>query len=321
MSAIRQVSGSAPARLERRLGVTGLAVHFVCSVLGAGILILPGIALVLAGPASILAWVFLVGFSFLFAWVLARLSVEYPDCHGLPLFVRNAFGPDWERGLAALLALAMAAGVIPVYGIAAARRLAALGLVPADAPPAVIGGAVILAAIALNLAGLQLGLRLQTAMVGVVVAVLVCAIVLAAPHARPVDVLAVPPDGWSAVGLAIAVCFFAVIGWENAAPMAEEVADPARTVPRAAMLAATLVGLLYLGFATMLAMTVGDGRGTPARRWPRCSRPRSGRPATSPATRSRSGSSFSPPTPGCSPPRARSTAWRAMACCRPGSTA
>jgi amino acid efflux transporter len=242
--------------LERHLGPLGLSVHYVASVLGAGVLILPGVAMQIAGPASIIAWIILIGFSYLFAWVLARLSVRYPDCHGLPLFIRMAFGKPLERGAALLLGLAIAGGIIPVYGIAAARRLDGLGVVPSHWPPSLVGLMIVSLAAAFGIAGLKLGARVQIWLLGLVVGLLLLAIGLAVPHADTAKLSAPVPDGWSSIGVAVAICFFAVIGWENAAPLAEEVRNPERTVPRAAMLGVTAVGLLYLAFAITLVMTV-----------------------------------------------------------------
>jgi amino acid efflux transporter len=261
-------AGAAPTpALRRRLGTADLATHYVASVLGAGVLILPGLAMEIAGPAAVLAWVALVGFSYLFAWVLARLSAERPDCRGLPIFVRRAFGPRWECGVAMLLATAMV-GIIPVYGLAAAQALANLGAVPAGWPPAVPALAVVGTAVGLNLAGLRVGVRVQMATLALVVLALVAAVVLALPEADPARLAPFAPNGWTAVVAAAALCFFAVIGWENAAPLAEEVRDPARTLPRAVTFAVTLVGALYLVVAVGLAMTTpvgeaGDGRASP----------------------------------------------------------
>lgn len=242
------------ARPREALGTAGLTVHYVASVLGAGVLILPGVALELAGPASILSWLALVLFSYLFAWVLARLSVENPNCHGLPLFAQKAFGRCWERGIALLLAAAMAT-IPPVYGIAAARRLADLGLVPSNGSLALPAMAVVLAGVGLNLAGLRIGARVQFALMASIVGVLVATIGLALPAADAVNLTPVAPNGWMAVGTAMALCFFAVIGWENAAPLVEKVPNPTRVLPRAVLLAVTLVGVLYLAVAITAALT------------------------------------------------------------------
>jgi amino acid efflux transporter len=250
---------AAPA-LRRRLGTADLATHYVASVLGAGVLILPGLAMETAGPAAVLAWVALVGFSYLFAWVLARLSAERPDCRGLPLFVRCAFRPGWERGVAMLLAAAMV-GIIPVYGLAAAQALVNLGAVPAEWPPALPALAVVGIAVGLNLTGLRVGVRVQMATLALVVVALVAAVMLVLPEADPAHLAPFAPNGWMAVGTAAALCFFAVIGWENAAPLAEEVRDPARALPCAVALAVTLVGALYLAVAVGLALTTPPGAG------------------------------------------------------------
>lgn len=244
------------AMSHRRLGVPGLSVHYAASVLGAGILILPGLALEVAGPGSILAWMFLIGFSYAFAWVLAMLSVRYPTRKGLPFFLRQAFGPGWERGAGLLLALVIAGGIIPVYAIAAARRMVALGVVPATWSPTLIAVLIVAATLSVGLAGLRLGARVQIGLVIAVGAVLLLAVCLALPHADTANLSAPMAAGWHGIGMAIALCFFGVIGWDNAASLAEEVRDPARTMPGAAMLAVTAVGLLYLAFAITLVLTV-----------------------------------------------------------------
>src|SRR5690242_20000779 len=76
-----------PARdgkqLERTLGVSGLTVHYITSVIGTGVLILPGHAAHSAGPLSLVAWALLVAYSYPFALVFARLSVRHPTSQGI----------------------------------------------------------------------------------------------------------------------------------------------------------------------------------------------------------------------------------------------
>jgi amino acid efflux transporter len=269
------------AKSDRHLGVTGLSVHYIASVLGAGILILPGLALDVAGPGSILAWMFLIGFSYAFAWVIVMLSVRYPSRKGVTLFLRHAFGPAWERGAGLLLALVIAGGIVPVYSIAAARRIVALGVVPAGWSPNLIAFLIVVAALGMGLAGLRLGARVQIALVTTVGAVLLLAVCLALPHADPANLSAPVPAGWHGIGMAIALCFFGVIGWDNAASLAEDVRDPARTMPGAAMLAVTAVGLLYLAFAITLVLTGPTaGRTRPFRPSAPCSPRQRGTTAT-----------------------------------------
>ena len=50
---------STDGRLTRALGTRDLAVYYLSSLVGVGVLVVPGIALARAGPASLLAWVIL----------------------------------------------------------------------------------------------------------------------------------------------------------------------------------------------------------------------------------------------------------------------
>src|SRR5437870_13727184 len=65
---------------------------YVCSVLGSGVLVLPGLAAQLAGPASLLAWVLLSIVSYPFAYTFASLSARKPEAGGLYSFTKESFG-------------------------------------------------------------------------------------------------------------------------------------------------------------------------------------------------------------------------------------
>ena len=62
-------------------------------------------------------------------------------------------------------------------------------------------------------------------------------------------------------------CLLAFVGFEAAAPLAEETRDPKRTIRRAVLLSAVLIGLFYI--FNMYAATVYFGPGQDADRLPR----------------------------------------------------
>src|SRR6185437_619262 len=97
-------------------------------------------------------------------------------------------------------------------------------------------------------------MRLQRwAFLGCLVAV-TAAILFALPHvttARLTDVSGYDLAGVASTGL---ICFFAFVGWENAAFSGEEFADP-RTLLKALGLAVAAVGVLFV----LLAVTVVGG--------------------------------------------------------------
>src|SRR2546422_1156796 len=65
---------------------------YVSSVLGSGVLVLPGLAAELAGPGSLLAWVLLSILSYPFAYTFASLSARKPEAGGIYSFTKESFG-------------------------------------------------------------------------------------------------------------------------------------------------------------------------------------------------------------------------------------
>src|SRR5215470_16664562 len=65
---------------------------YMSSVLGSGVLVLPGLAAQKAGPASILAWVLLSVASYPMAYTFSSLSARKPESGGVYSFAKEGFG-------------------------------------------------------------------------------------------------------------------------------------------------------------------------------------------------------------------------------------
>jgi len=114
-------------------------------------------------------------------------------------------------------------------------------------------------AVLVNMAGILIASRVQLALVVGLAAGLLVVIAVALPSAEPARLVPFAPHGWTAIGAAIVVCFFSFFGWEAIAHVADEVRDPRRSYPRAALLAAALLGILYCSLALVLALVVPVG--------------------------------------------------------------
>ena len=241
--------------LKRALTTRDLTVYYVSSLVGAGVLVVPGIALEKAGPASLLAWVILSLASLPIAVTFARFSAEYPSAGGVSFLVRQAFG--WRPGTAiGLFLLFLNLATNPILGLAAARYLATLFGWEGSAPILLGGFAVMSVGVATNLLGIVVAARVQFALVVSLVIGLVTVALVSVPAAEADRLTPFAPNGWWAVGAAIVVCFFSFFGWENVAHAAEEVHNPRSSYPRAALIAALLLGLLYCGLALVVALVV-----------------------------------------------------------------
>ncbi|MEK0452983.1 MAG: L-methionine/branched-chain amino acid exporter YjeH [Synergistaceae bacterium] len=66
---------------------------YVGSVLGSGILIIPGVAAEIAGPASLISWGIMTLLVLPMALTMGLLSAKYPNAGGVSSFVTDAFNP------------------------------------------------------------------------------------------------------------------------------------------------------------------------------------------------------------------------------------
>src|SRR6185312_8319074 len=65
---------------------------YIGAVLGTGVIALPALAANTAGPASLLAWLALIGLSIPLAATFSALGARYPDAGGVSTCVKLAFG-------------------------------------------------------------------------------------------------------------------------------------------------------------------------------------------------------------------------------------
>ena len=89
------------------------AALYIGAILGPGLLLLPGLAAAEAGPASILAWLALLGLSGLFAAVFSALGRRIPSAGGVMGYVTAGLGPRAGRA-AGWMFLAGVVGGAPI---------------------------------------------------------------------------------------------------------------------------------------------------------------------------------------------------------------
>ncbi len=220
---------------------------YVSSVLGSGILVLPGLAAQLAGPASLLAWAFLAVASLPFALTFATLSTRHPESGGIYGFAKEAFGPSIAAVSGWLFAFWEFTGAPAVALIAASYLGYAF---PLDRPETFLAGFAIVAfAIAVNYRGIVLSTRVQLAVISAIVALLLVVVAVAGVRVAPSNFSPFLPYGWAPVATAVALLFWSFLGYENASNVAEEFEDPRRDFRRSVYLSVALVGVLYFAVA------------------------------------------------------------------------
>lgn len=240
------------------IGLGQAVALYVCAILGAGVLVLPGQAASLAGPASLVAWLFSALMGVPLAFTFAFLASRFPDAGGVATYAARAFGTvaGGVTGWWYFIAGSVGQTVVPLtagYYVATALEID-------QAWGPVFGGGVLLIAVGVNLMGMKTSSKLQMGLALGVAAMLIAVTLVAVPQIGLSHFAPFAPHGVAGIGRAVVVLFFAFAGWETIAHLSAEFRNVRRTLPLATMLTIVIVTLLYFGVA--LAVVGAGAYGT-----------------------------------------------------------
>ena len=258
--------------LSRQLGTVDAVALGMGSMIGAGIFAAFAPAAAAAGTGLLVGLVVAGVVAFCNATSSAQLAAQYPTSGGTYIYGRQQLG-EWPGFLA---------GWCFVIGKTASCAAMALTFasyaVPADwARPVAVAAVLLLATV--NCFGVTRTAGLTRVIVAFVLVVLVVVIVVGlAAHtgaaatggsttspgaaslgaANPGAASPLFPGGWYGTLQSAGLLFFAFAGYARIATMGEEVKDPARTIPRAIVIALSIVLVLYALVAVALVVTLGS---------------------------------------------------------------
>ena len=255
-TAPRRASPPVPPSLSTVRG----AALYIGALLGPGLLLLPGLAVTVAGPASLLAWVALLVLSALFAVVFAAFGLRFPSAGGVIGYVTAGLGT--RAGLAAgwcfLAGVVAGAPVVCLIGASYVVQLTGGG----QLARAGVAATLLLVLLALAKGGLRASAVAQLLLVGLLVAVVVVAVAGTAGSVRTANWTPFAPHGWLAVAHAAAILMLSFVGWEAVAPLTTAFPDPARQLTRVVVIALAVTSALYLGLAIVTIGVLGSGGAT-----------------------------------------------------------
>ena len=220
---------------------------YMSSVLGSGILVLPGLAAQIAGPASLVAWVALSIISYPLAYTFASLSARRPESGGVYSFARESLGPRAASAVGWLFILWYVTGAPVVTVIAASYLAYAFPLTRTEI--FLIAGLLTLGAFLVNYRGIVVSSRVQLAVIVAIVGLLITAVVASAPSVNPTNFTPFFPNGYVPIGVSAALIFWSYLGYENVSNVAEEFKNPERDFHRSILFSVIVIGLLYISVA------------------------------------------------------------------------
>ncbi len=241
------------------LGLVQGTALYIASVLGTGILVLPGLAAAAAGPASIVAVAAVLVLSIPLAGTFAALAARYPDPGGVASYVRRALGATAARmtGYWFYFGVCVGAPVVAILG--GEYVVAVLGVDRAAVP--IIGFAVFVPPFIANWFGVRVAGWVQFVLTGLLLSVVVGVVAVTFPAVEASNFTPFLPNGWAGVGLAISLFVWAFAGWEVGTHIAGEFKNPRRTIPIATAIAIVVVGLGYLALQFVTVAVLGPRAG------------------------------------------------------------
>ena len=257
MSSLQSPDQEQP-HLRRRLKLPLLILYGLGVTVGAGIYVLVGTTAAHAGiyaPVAFLCAALVVAFT---GFSYAELSSQFPVSAGEAAYVQAGLG---SKRLSLLVGVMVATvGVVSASAITVGAAAYLQDLLKLDARILVILIASIIALIAIW------GVLESVAMAAVFTLVEIAGLLLVLGFglAKQPDLLShlgdlVPPfqtDIWLGIGAASLLAFFAFVGFEDLANIAEEAVDPDRNMPLAIIWTLILATVLYLLVVSVVVLTV-----------------------------------------------------------------
>ena len=247
--------GPPPNRLRRSLGVGDAVVIGLSSMIGAGIFAALAPAARAAGAGLLIGLAAAGVIAYCNASSSARLAALYPASGGTYVYGRERLGEFW--------------GYLAGWGFVVGKTAscAAMALTvgtyawPAHAHIVAVMSVLVLTVV--NYFGVQKSTWLARSIVVTVLLVLM-AVIIAAFGSGPPDFVAnlTTLQGISAGGVlqSAGLLFFAFAGYARIATLGEEVRDPARTIPRAILVALAVTLALYAAVAVAVLAVLGPRR-------------------------------------------------------------
>ena len=231
------------SELKRHMGLFQLTMYGVGLILGAGIYVLIGEAAGFAGNALWIAFALASVVALFAGFSYAELSSIFPKAAAEYIFIKNAFKSNFFAfligWLTAITSIITAATVALGFGGYFVEFV--------DVP--IIVSAIILLIVLsiVNFIGIRESAWTNTIFTIIEASGLILIIIIGFTFSgsEPVNYTE-SPTGFTGIVIAFVLVFFAFIGFEDMANIAEEVKKPKKTLPRAIILSVVIAGIIYV---------------------------------------------------------------------------
>ncbi|MFX1497678.1 MAG: APC family permease [Promethearchaeota archaeon] len=233
-------------KLKRKISLFGLTAYGVGNVLGAGIYALIGEVVGITGNLSWLAFILAAITGAFTGLSYAELSTMYPKSAAEFVYTEQAFK---KRILSFILGwIIIFSGILSASTVALgfAGYIADLLGIDLISMKVIFAIYLILILSVINFNGIKTSTWMNIVFTIIEASGLIFIIIIGIPHIGSVNYFELPPfSSFGAIFSAIALVFFAYIGFEDIANVAEEVKEPHRKLPKAIIGSILITTILY----------------------------------------------------------------------------
>src|SRR5690554_4224645 len=223
------------------------------AIMGAGIFVVTGVAAGVAGPAFIIGLIVAGIIATCNALSSAQLAAVYPQSGGTYEYGYRLINPSFgfSAGWMFLISKLAAAGVVAIGFGSYFHQL-----FPVTSPMTFSVAAVVLLTVA-NYFGIKKAGLLNLVIVTITILSLLYLIFSGIPEVKSANFKPFAPFGIAGIAEAAALLFFAFTGYGRIATLAEEVANPKKTIPKAIIITIVSAILLYVAIAVVAIGVIG----------------------------------------------------------------
>jgi APA family basic amino acid/polyamine antiporter len=255
-------SRSSESALRRSIGTFALAASVVNVTIGGGIFRLPADMAATLGPTAPIAYLLCAVAMGLIVLCLAEAGSRVSMTGGPYAYVEVAFGPFVGFLTGVLLWMLLTFAMAAVATVLAAGLGALVPALASRAASAVVLVAIYAAFAAVNILGVERGARVNTVLTIAKVFPLLLLIAGGLFAIDPGNVAIRNPPDMGTLARSSILLIFAFAGIEAALVPSGEVKEPARTVPRALLIAMVAITLLYAGLQFVAQGVLGPALAT-----------------------------------------------------------
>ena len=244
------------AELKRNLGFWSVLALSITGIMGTGTFLGVTLAASIAGKASVVSWLLVFALSMAVAMVFAELSGMYPRAGGLYEFAKQAYGRSvsfitgWTAWLVGNITIVLLIIAGMDYLLSEYASLSPMWV-------NIIASSVI---VLLNIVAI-FGVEFSTSIILVLTIVLfggmMVVLIPAVMHANLANILPLTFKPVNKMLVAFFMLIESVLGWETATYLSEETKNAERTIPRAIIMGAFIVGILMVMIVVAMFGTFG----------------------------------------------------------------